>query len=364
MMPEGRTEESINVNLDTFARGPMPCFVICLPEERCELWNDALVDATGGAVRLAQGAPLAWVPFANENDRERCLSAIGRLARTPTPHSAPPHALDPLVPHEETFDLVVSTAASGERAVRMTAWREREVRALLYSRLRLLARARRVDTISSPRVCACDKRIVAIGRELDSRLLSLRHEARHDTSSCTSLSMSEPDAAFKVAPEQSLNAPAQRWVSAWAARCELRRRWPVAAASLTKSELRRARARWDPGADARAARAGANARLPSPRLGDRRRGRGRRLRDSGLGVQASNSDETASTASSSLSFFSLMVRGLQDAHHDEAARRIQAGCRCLIRKLLFGKYYMAALAACDDSMPPDVIAVIVSYCVA
>ena len=57
MMPEGRTEESINVNLDTFARGPMPCFVICLPEERCELWNDALVDATGGAVRLAQGAP-------------------------------------------------------------------------------------------------------------------------------------------------------------------------------------------------------------------------------------------------------------------------------------------------------------------
>ena len=45
MMPEGRTEESINVNLDTFARGPMPCFVICLPEERCELWNDALVDA-------------------------------------------------------------------------------------------------------------------------------------------------------------------------------------------------------------------------------------------------------------------------------------------------------------------------------
>ena len=65
-----------------------------------------------------------------------------------------------------------------------------------------------------------------------------------------------------------------------------------------------------------------------------------------------------------MSFFSLMVRGLQDAHHDEAARRIQAGCRCLIRKLLFGKYYMTALAVCDDSMPPDVIAVIVSYCVA
>ena len=36
----------------------------------------------------------------------------------------------------------------------------------------------------------------------------------------------------------------------------------------------------------------------------------------------------------------------------------------MIRKLLFGKYYMAALAAFDDTMPPDVIAVVVSYCVA
>ena len=217
----------------------MPCFVICLPEERCELWNDALVDATGGAVRLAQGAPLAWVPFANENDRERCLSAIGRLARTPTPHSAPPHALDPLVPHEETFDLVVSTAASGERAVRMTAWREREVRALLYSRLRLLARARRVDTMSSPRACACDKRIVAIGRELDpgsSRCVTRRDMTRRAVPVSRCPSRTRP---LRWRPNSS-NAPAQRW--ALVGRAAARRRWPVPGRLLTKSELRRARA--------------------------------------------------------------------------------------------------------------------------
>ena len=130
MMPEGPNEESINVNLDTFARSNVPCFVVSLPDERCELWNDALVDATGGAVRLAREAPLAWVPFANESDRERCLGAIRRLARMST--QAPPALChlndDPRVPHEESFDLVVCTAASGERAVRMTAWREREVR--------------------------------------------------------------------------------------------------------------------------------------------------------------------------------------------------------------------------------------------
>ena len=179
------------------------------------------------------------------------------------------------------------------------------------------------------------KRIVAIGRELDARLLSLRHEtkASEETSSCTSLTISAAIAPSTPAREHS-SPP--RWVTAWAARCELRRRYPVAAASLTKSELRRARARWDSGAEARAARAGANTRhlfprshlseeaaaehtrLPSPKLGNRRRERGRRLRERVLGdirERASNgSDEIASTASSSLSFYSLMVSGLRDAH--------------------------------------------------
>ena len=105
----------------------------------------------------------------------------------------------------------------------------------------------------------------------------------------------------------------------------------MAAASLTKSEARRARARWTR-ARMRAARACKRAPA-SPRLATGGAGAG-----DGSAIPASACRRRNRTdggdCTSSLSFFSL-GQGLQDAHHDEAARRIQAGCCRPIRKLLW-----------------------------
>ena len=129
-----------------------------------------------------------------------------------------------------------------------------------------------------------------------------------------------------------------------------------AQARLSTREARHARAHWDEGASAREARAGAMARHLQPSVPVTREMRNA-IPEENLSVSS------AETSSSAPSFFTLMVQGFEDAYQDDAARRIQVGCRRRIRTLMFRKHYMIAFTVSGGSLPPEMLAAVAVFCV-